>query len=82
MSTTRLLTAIALLQAMTLLTLWKGGDALSTPVHASVPEPGIDRREMVAELKAANEKLAGMLKLMESGKLQVEVAPADEKKGR
>ena len=54
--------------------------AATAPAHAGVPDPGADRKETIAELKALNEKLGGMLKLMESGKLQVEVVAADNKK--
>jgi len=78
MKSVRLLTVIAILQGLTLATLWHG-DAFSTPAHAAVPEPGADRKEMVSELKSMNEKLGSMLKLMESGKLQVEVATPEKK---
>jgi hypothetical protein len=78
MKATRLLLVIVILQALTLVTLWKG-EGLSTQAQAALPEPGADRKEMVNELKSANEKLAAMVKVLESGKLQVQVAPADGK---
>ena len=82
MKTTRLLAVIAVLQALTLVTLWKG-DALSTPAQAAVPESGVSElKNQVSELKSMNEKLGSMLKLMESGKLQVEVIPSDDKRGK
>jgi hypothetical protein len=81
MKATRLLLVIAILQALTLVTLWKGDSGLTASAHAAVPEPGADRKEMVSELKSMNDKLASVLKLMESGKLQVVVAPPpDDKK--
>ena len=80
MKTTRILTVIAILQGMMLLTMWKGDTA--TPAFGSLPEPGVDRKEMIAELKAMNEKLAAVQKLMESGNLQVQVVQPDDKKGK
>ena len=79
MTATRILLVIAVLQGLTLVTLWKG-DAFSTPVHAALPDPGADRKDMIAELKGMNEKLSGIQKVLESGKLQVEVIAADNKK--
>jgi hypothetical protein len=79
MKATRLLLAIAILQALTLVTLWKGDTGFTSAAHAALPEPGADRKEMVNELKAMNDKLASIQKLMESGKLQVVVAPPDDK---
>ena len=81
MKATRILIVIAILQALMLVTLWKG-DGIATTARANVPEPGADRKEMIAELKAMNEKLASVQKLMESGNLQVQVVAADDKKGK
>ena len=81
MKATRLLIVIVILQALTLVSLWKG-DALATPARAAVPEPGADRREMVNELKSMNDKLGSLLELMKSGKLEVQVVNPDEKKAR
>ena len=78
MTSTRLLLAIAILQGLTLVTLWKG-DAVSTPARAALPDPGADRKDMIAEFKAMNEKLGGIQKVLESGKLQVEVVSPDKK---
>jgi hypothetical protein len=80
-TTVRILTVIAIFQGLTLVTLWKG-DVGATAVHASVPEPGADRREMISELKAMNEKLSSVEKILSSGKLQVEVINPDDKKAR
>ena len=81
MNITKYLLMIVVLQSLMVITLWKG-DAFATTAQAAVPDPGADRKEMVSELKAVNEKLSGMLKLMESGKLQVEVVGADDKKSK
>ena len=79
MKATKILCVIAVLQALMLVSIWKGDVFTSRASAGSVPEPGADRKEMIAELKMANEKLAGIEKILDSGKLQVEVI-ADEKK--
>ena len=80
MKTNRILLVIAMLQGLMVITLWKG-DGISTRAMA-VPEPGLDRKEMIAELKGLNEKFAAVEKLLESGNLQVQVAAPDDKKGK
>jgi len=80
MKTTRILLVIAILQALTILTLWKG-DVMSSPAKAAVPDSGVgDIKNVLSELTKTNEKLDAILKYMESGKLQVQVAPADKNK--
>jgi hypothetical protein len=77
-NTPRLLTAVLVLQGLTLAGLWTGqpraGDA-----HAAIPDPGAQREAMVAEQKATNEKLDRLLGLLEGGKLKVVVEDKDEK---
>lgn len=79
MTSTRILLVIAILQGLTLVTLWKG-DAVATPARAALPDPGADRKDMIAELKSIDDKLGAIDKVLESGKLQVEVVAADNKK--
>ena len=80
MKTTRILLVIAVLQALTLLTLWKG-DVISSPVKAAVPDSGVgDIKLVVSEVKNTNEKLDAILKYMESGKLQVQVSAPEKNK--
>jgi hypothetical protein len=77
-TTPRLLTAVLVLQGLTLVGLWTGqpsaGDA-----RAAIPDPGAQREAMVAELKVTNEKLDRLVSLLESGKLKVVVENEDEK---
>lgn len=77
-TTPRLLTAVLVLQGLTLLGLWTGqpraGDA-----QAAIPDPGAQRQEMVAEQKVTNQKLDRLLALLESGELTVRVEETDEK---
>lgn len=79
MTTTRILLAIAIFQALTLVTLWKG-EGIASPVRAALPDPGADRKELIAEMKGVNERLGSIQKILESGKLQVEVVAPDNKK--
>jgi hypothetical protein len=80
MKTTRILLVIAVLQALTLFTLWKG-DVIATPAKAAVPDSGVgDLKNVVSELKGTNDKLDAILKYMESGKLQVQVSAPEKNK--
>ena len=76
-TTTRLLTAVVVLQVLTLAGLWTGQPRVSQ-AEASIPDPGGQREQMIAELKATNAKLDRLVGLLESGKLEVKV-DADEK---
>ena len=77
-TTPRLLTAVVVLQSLTLLGLWTGqpraGDA-----HAAIPDPGGQREAMIAELKVTNAKLDRLVQLLEGGKLKVTVEAGEEK---
>ncbi len=72
MKTTRLLTVIAVLQALTLVSQWRNADGASQAV-AALPDATADHKETMAEMKNTNAKLDAMLRFLESGKLQVEV---------
>ena len=85
MKTTKILTVIAVLQALTLVSVWRGGVDGASQAHAgsSLPDPGADRREMLSELHNLNDKasvtndhLVELIKLMQSGKVQVITTPA------
>lgn len=80
MKTTRLLTVIAILQGLTLVSQLRNVDGASTAQAGSLPDPGADRKETIAELKSLNGKMDRLLTLLESGKLQVETTPAADKK--
>ena len=86
MNTARILTVIAVLQGLTLVSTWRGDGTTAAHAANTLPDPGADRRETIAELKSLNEKvtttndrLGEMLKLMDSGKLQVITTPADKR---
>jgi hypothetical protein len=74
--TNKLLSAILVLQVVVLLTQWLGAP-IST-VQAQVPDAGLQRLEMIDQLKASNDKLDKMISILESGKLQVLLAKPDD----
>ena len=81
MKATRLLTVIAILQALTLVSQWRNADGASQALAgSSLPDPGADRRETISELKNLNGKMDELTKFLQSGKLQVEVVNPDDKK--
>jgi hypothetical protein len=74
--TNKLLSAILVLQVVVLLTQWLGAP-IST-VQAQVPDAGLQRLEMIDQLKASNDKLDKMISILESGKLQILLAKPDD----
>ena len=80
-SSTRLLTVILILQAMTLLGQWIGLPSATTPAHAQIPDGGAQRIQIIDELKSLNGKFDKLLTMLDSGKLEIKVA-ADEKAGK
>ena len=78
--TSKLLAGILVLQALTLVTLWKGGDGASN-AYGDLPDGGVaDRRQMIDELRNLNGKMEKLVSLMESGNLQVKVVKTDDNK--
>ena len=71
-NTQKLLSAVLVLQVLTLLGQWTGQPG-STTVTAAVPDPGAQRLEMVAQQKETNEKLDKLIDLLKSGDLKVQV---------
>ncbi len=71
-TTPRLLTAVLVLQSLTLLGLWTGQPA-ATNVQAAIPDPGAQREAQVAEQKATNAKLETLISLLKSGEIKVTV---------
>ena len=80
MKTTKLLTAIIVLQSLLLLGQWSGRGPVTPAFGQGVPDPGAQRLEMVAQLKDLNGRMDKLIDFMQSGNLQVRVAPVDEKK--
>lgn len=70
--TRRLLTAVLVLQGLTLAGQWTG-QPRPAPASAAIPDPGAQREAVLAEQKATNEKLDKLLKLLTSGEVRVSV---------
>jgi len=77
-SSTRLLTVVLVLQAMTLLGQWIGIPSATTPAHAAIPDAGAQRNQVIDELKNMNGKFDKLLSMLESGKIEIKIA-AEEK---
>ena len=69
--------ALIVFLAATCLKVWTGGASLVTDAQAQIPDPGLQRKEMVAEIRRTNELLTDILALLKSGKLHVRVEGAD-----
>jgi hypothetical protein len=74
--TNKLLSAILVLQVITLLNQWLGAP-IST-AQAQIPDAGAQRLEVINQLKASNDKLDKLVSILESGKLQVQLAKPDD----
>lgn len=81
MKTTKLLTVVLLLQGLILMGQWLGAPAMVSQAQAQVPDAGAQRVEMITELKGLNARMDKLISVLESGKLEVKVAPADDNKG-
>jgi hypothetical protein len=75
--TQKLLTAVVVLQVLTLLGQWTGQPGTST-VSAAIPDPGAQRQEQVAQQKETNEKLDKLINLLKSGDVKVTVEKSDK----
>jgi len=74
----RMLTIVIVLQAMVLVGQWTGSAWLS-PANAQIPDAGAIRLQQLEEQRQINAKLDRLVTLLESGKLQVNVVPAEKK---
>lgn len=80
MKTTQLLTVVVILQALILAGQWLGSPTVATPAHAQILDAGAQQYQMIKELQALNGKMDRLVGILESGKLEVRVAGADENK--
>ena len=81
MKTSKLLTAVLVLQGLILVGQWTGGHNYLTTASAQVPDPANRQLQMIDELKETNQKLDKIVGLLEGGSLQVKVVKADDGKG-
>jgi len=76
MKTERLLTAVVVLQVLSLLTQWLG-----TPVstaRAQIPDQGAQLNEIITQIQGSNVRLDKLIGILESGKLQVVSVKSDD----
>jgi hypothetical protein len=72
MNTNRLLAAVLVLQVVTLAGQW-GGHAVRDARADLPPDPGAQRVAQTEELKSINRNLDRLVRLMESGRVEVRV---------
>jgi outer membrane murein-binding lipoprotein Lpp len=77
MTTTRLLTVIAVLQGLILLGQWTSSGPV-TPAWAQIPDAGGQRGQIIEELKSLNAKVDKLADALNSGKIQVHVAKQED----
>jgi hypothetical protein len=80
MKNAKLLTVVLVLQGVILAGQWFGAPSLVSPVQAQIPDSGALRIETLKELQSLNGKMDKLIGILESGKLEVRVAAADENK--
>jgi hypothetical protein len=68
----KLLTAVLVMQVLTLLGLWTG-QRMTSNASAVIPDPGAQREAMVEQQKATNEKLDALIQVLKSGDVKVKV---------
>jgi hypothetical protein len=76
MKTNRLLTVILVLQVLTLLNQFISPSLPAA--RAQIPDAGAQQLQIIQLLQSSNDKLDKLLSILESGKLQVQVAKPDE----
>ena len=76
--TNKLLTAVVVLQALTLAGQWFN-PTYTSPAHAQVPDAGAQRLQQLEQLREISTKLDRISATLESGKMQVRVARDDAK---
>lgn len=79
MKATRLLGVLAVLQAGILVGQLTGGRSTTSTAYGQAFDASAQRAQVVEELRTMNGKMDKLMDLLSSGKLQVKVAPPDEK---
>ena len=74
----KLLTAVLVLQGLTLAGQWTGQPRVASDARADIPDPGAQRLAMVEEQRQTNAKLDRLIALLESGQVKVQVENDDD----
>ena len=77
--TTKLLVAVVVLQGLMVVGQWASAPSMMPAAQAQLRNSGEDRAAMLDQMQQVNAKLDKIAGILESGKLQVEVAKSDEK---
>jgi hypothetical protein len=77
--TTKLLAAVVVLQALSLLGQWAAAPSMLPSAQAQLRNSGEDRAQMLDEMKQTNAKLEKIIGILDGGHLQVEVSKPDDK---
>jgi hypothetical protein len=80
-SVKKLLVAILIIQCAVLVGQWGGQHSVVQTVHAQVPDAGMQRSQIIEELRQLNGKMDRLLRVLEDGNLQVRTASPDEERG-
>ena len=80
MNTNRLLTAVLVLQVVTLAGQWGGKPAYLSDARADIPDPGAQRAAQTDAIRSVDQKLERLIGLLEGGKLEVKVTNIDQLK--
>ncbi|HEY0009609.1 MAG TPA: hypothetical protein VGB55_12855 [Tepidisphaeraceae bacterium] len=78
MSTHRLVSALVILQVLTLAFAMSGRSSPASAI-AQISDPGAQRERQLEELRLLNVKLERLISELEQGKLQVRLHQAEEK---
>lgn len=76
-----LLVFVIISQLAVLAAVWSGPSLVSR-AEAQIPDAGLQRGQILDELRALNGKMDKLIGILQGGQLQVRVATPDEKKAR
>lgn len=76
------LIAITVLLTVIAIELWGGRPGLVPAAHAQIPDSGLQRRQMTAELVKTNSLLERILKHLETKPIKVKIEAPDKSAGR
>ena len=73
---------VVTLQIVTVLGQWVGTPRATPAMAQGIPDAGLQRIQIIEQLKGTNDRLDKLIALLSGGKLQVTVAKPDETKGQ
>jgi hypothetical protein len=76
MNTNRMLALVVVLQVITVMNQWLSPSLPAA--RAQIPDAGAQQNEIIQNLQSVNDKMDKLIGILESGKLQVQVAKPDD----